>query len=72
MTAAEALDHTPWTRGKYRGKTASEVAEIDPSYLIWAWSAWDEKPCSHLLFKECQRDVEDNRQQMRVAREQDE
>ena len=74
---AEQLDHTVMPRGKFshaRGnpKTPSQIAEIEPQYLVWAWSAWtDRKPCSHLLLKECERDVADNQRQQRVARDQD-
>lgn len=72
MTAAEQLDHTAWTRGKYRGKTASEVAEIDAAYLVWAYQEWQPRPCSHLLYEDCRRDVARDRQSERVARDQDE
>lgn len=77
MTAAEALDHSPMRKGKYgpdRGnsKTPNQVAEIDPSYLVYAYDTWTDKPCSNLLYRECVKDVADNKQQMRVARDQDE
>lgn len=74
---AEDLDHTVMRRGKYSSaqgnpKTANQVAECDPAYLVWAYQAWADKPCSLLLFKECEREVADNRQSLRVARDQDE
>jgi hypothetical protein len=77
MTESEALDHSPMKRGKYsalRGnpKTPNQVAEIDPAYIVWAFDAWDSRPCSHLLYRECVKDIADNKQSLRVARDQDE
>ena len=75
---AEELDHSVMRKGKYshaRGnpKTANEVADIEPSYLVWAYTAWtDGKPCSHLLFQACRQDMADNQRSERVARDQDE
>lgn len=76
MTAAEQLDHSIMTRGKYslgRGnpQTANWVAEHDPGYLVWAYESWTPKPCSDLLYRECKREVEEDRRQSRVARDQD-
>lgn len=76
MTAAENLDHSPMRKGKYgpdRGdqKTPSEVAEVDPSYIVWAYESWSPKPCSDLLYRDCKADVAKDLQTMRVARDQD-
>lgn len=74
---AEELDHSIMPRGKFshaRGnpKTPSQIAEIEPQYLVWAWSAWtDGKPCSHLLYVACQQDVAENQRSERVARDQE-
>lgn len=75
MTADEQLDHSVMRQGKYstaRGnpRTANWVAEHDAAYLVWAWESWSPKPCSHLLYRECKREVEDDKQQGRVARDQ--
>lgn len=72
----DQLDHTPMPRGKYsasRGnpRTPDWVAEHDPGYLVWAWSAWSERPCSDLLYRECKKDVAESKRQERVARDQD-
>jgi len=67
----EDLDHTPWVKGKYKGRTADEVAQIDPSYLVWAYEAWSPKPCSAILYKDCKADVARDRQSYRVAKDQD-
>lgn len=75
---AEELDHSVMRKGKYgpqRGnpKTPNEVADIEPSYLVWAYTAWtDGKPCSHLLYQACRQDMADNQRSERVARDQDE
>lgn len=77
MTAAESLDHSPMAKGKYgpkrgNGNTPNWVAEHDPEYLVWAYENWDPKPCSHLLYLECIKDVGESKRQERVARDQDE
>ncbi len=46
-------DETPFVFGKYRGLTPLEVAESDPSYLIWAYETFTLKPCTHELYKLC-------------------
>jgi hypothetical protein len=53
LTPDEQLDHTPLGKGKYATKTASEVAEIDPAYLEWAYRTWTPKPCSAVLARDC-------------------
>lgn len=58
MTPAEKLDHTPLTRGRYKGKTPSDVADIDPAYLVWMCDSWQQMPCSILLYDECRGDME--------------
>lgn len=51
-------DHIPLTFGKYQGKTPNKVAEIDPSWLVWAYNNVKNRvTCSHLLVKECERAV---------------
>lgn len=72
MTPDEQLDHSTISRGKYRVRdlTPSEIAETDPAYLVWAFEAWDQKPCSLMLYRECQKDVAEQRNQTGVAREQ--
>lgn len=77
MISDDDLDHTPMDKGKY-GKTRSakpltpdQVAEVDPSYLVWAYETWNPRPCSFVLYKECKKDVQAERQHRRVARDQD-
>lgn len=54
MITPEQLDHTPLTKGKHKGKTPSQVALDDPSYVVWMCENWDVMPCSKLLYEECQ------------------
>lgn len=56
MNAAELLDHSPITKGKYKGKTPNQISELDPSYLVWAYKNWSPKPCSKLLADSCRED----------------
>lgn len=37
MSDPSEADHVPWKFGKHWGKTASQIAEIDPGYIVWAW-----------------------------------
>lgn len=70
MTPDEQLDHSTISRGKYRVRdlTPSEIAETDPAYLVWAFEAWDQKPCSLLLYHECQKDVAEERNRTGACR----
>ena len=56
MTPNEKLDHTPLTKGKYKGKTPNAVADIDPAYVVWMYDNWNPKPCSKLLRDACDAD----------------
>lgn len=55
-TFADKIDHTPLTKGKYKGKTPDEISEIDPSYVVWAYENWLPRPCSRLLADACRED----------------
>lgn len=58
-THDERLDHTPLTFGKYKGKTPSQIADINPSYIVWLWENVEgPKHCSKLLYNDCQIDTE--------------
>jgi len=53
---ANDLDHTPLTFGKYRYRTPNQVAEIDPSWIVWAYNnVTNKNVCSKLLANECER-----------------
>ena len=56
-TADDTLDHSPFGKGKYARQTPSDVAEKDPSYVVWAYESWDPKPCSKLLYEDCLREA---------------
>lgn len=70
----EQLDHTPMDRGKYgpqgQNKTPSEVADIDPRYLAWAYEKWTPAPCSQLLYRACADDIADADRQSGVSADQ--
>ena len=59
MTPDEVLDHTKLTFGKYKDrKTPSEVAEIEPSYIVWMYENVNDKPtCSKALYEDCRLDA---------------
>ena len=50
-------DHTPLTFGKYKGKTPEEVADYDPSYVVWMYDNVNPTPCSKALRDDCEQDV---------------
>jgi len=72
MTPDELLDHTPIRNGKHRSKTASQIAEIDPAYVVYMYETWNPKPCSALLYNACLDEVHEERNQRRVSKDQDE
>jgi len=47
------IDDTPLKFGKHAGLTPNEVAEKDPSYIVWMYDEFDEPPCSEDLYEEC-------------------
>jgi hypothetical protein len=53
----EALDHTVMAFGKYKDKkTPEQVAEENPSYLVWAYETVKNRPvCSEVLYRECKK-----------------
>lgn len=59
-TRDEELDHTPLDFGKHNGKTPSEIAEIDPKYVIWMYHEFDNQPCSKVLYNACVEAEEDD------------
>lgn len=63
----EQLDHHPIGFGKYATLTPSEIAEANPSYIVWAYVNCARKAdgffgndhiCSELLYKDCIVDLE--------------
>jgi hypothetical protein len=53
--AEKRLDVTPLSFGQYRGKTPMQVAQIDPSYIVWMKANVLDKPtCSRDLALECE------------------
>lgn len=60
LTSEEiALDHTPLTFGKYRGRTPDDVSEDDPGYICWMYDNVKNKPtCSRTLYEVCLSDAD--------------
>jgi hypothetical protein len=52
----EAMDHTPLAFGKHVGKTPEEIAEIDPSYILWLYTK-TEGNVSRALYAACRDDI---------------
>lgn len=50
-------DELPFPFGKYKGMTANQVAEIDPSYVVWAYDHWGCPPVSKELRDACEQDM---------------
>lgn len=54
------IDKEPVRFGKHIGKTPTQIAEEDPSYLIWAYETFTtQKPCSKDLYEACLLDEAD-------------
>lgn len=47
-------DRTPLTFGKFKGNTPEEIAEIEPSYVVWMYDNVDKKLCSKALYLACE------------------
>jgi len=56
---AADIDDIPLTFGKHEGYSPNEIAESDPSYIVWLYEELDEPPCSEDLYEECLEDRED-------------
>lgn len=53
----ESIDDTPFPFGKYKGLTPNQVAEEDPSYIVWAYeNIKNYTTCTALLYKACLQD----------------
>lgn len=49
-------DKTPMAFGKYKGKTPEEIANVDPSYVVWMYDTIQPKHCSLDLRNVCDMD----------------
>jgi len=54
------IDSEPLRFGKYPGKTPDEIADEDPSYIIWMFESIKNPPCSKFLYECCKWDSEDS------------
>lgn len=48
------LDKTPLTFGKYEGSTPEEIADLDPSYIVWMYENISPKKCTRELYLACE------------------
>lgn len=53
------LDNTPLTFGKYEGLTPTQIADSDPSYIIWMWENLKGSKCSDTLYEDCVTELRD-------------
>ena len=53
----DELDHTPLTFGAHRGRTPADVAESDPSYILWMYDSIYPHQCSLVLRNDCAKDL---------------
>lgn len=49
-------DDTPLRFGKYKGQTPNQIAEHDPSYVVWMHANVLPPPCSRELALACEQD----------------
>ena len=60
--AAETVDHTVLSFGKYKSRTPSQISEEDPDYIVWLSGETNLKDfVSPLLVRECQADLQERR-----------
>ncbi len=48
------LDDTKLTFGKYKGSTPNEIANDNPSYIVWLFDNLDTKFCTKKLRNACE------------------
>jgi len=53
------LDDTPLTFGRLAGNTPNQIANVEPSYIVWLYENLDKRVCTTKLYEECKNIVED-------------
>lgn len=61
MVTLPDIDSRPLTFGKHKGSTPEEIAQDDPSYIVWLYENIDPSPVSEELYEQCVDDVEFDR-----------
>ena len=56
MLSSEEMDHSPLGFGQYKGQTPSQIAEHDPSYIVWLSETMDMQCVSNTLARDCMED----------------
>lgn len=54
----QLLDDTPLTFGKLAGNTPNQIAEVEPSYIVWLHENLDKMVCTNKLYEHCKDIVE--------------
>lgn len=54
------IDKCPVQFGKYKGRTPDEIADTDPSYIVWMWETFASPPCSARLAYLCRQDCDED------------
>lgn len=54
------IDKQPLSFGKHVFKTPEEVADIDPSYVVWLYENVNPKVVSRSLYQACEMDIAEN------------
>ena len=52
-------DKAPLYFGKYQGKTPNEIADIDPSYIVWLFDQRGPNSCTKDLADLCRESLEE-------------
>lgn len=53
----EMKDVIPLGFGKYKGQTPEEIADEDPSYIVWLYDTINPKVCSESIALYCEWEV---------------
>jgi hypothetical protein len=53
------IDALPLTFGKFKGKTPTEISEIAPEYIVWAYETVKPPPCSEELYVAARTDLDE-------------
>jgi hypothetical protein len=51
------IDDIPLDFGKYKGLSPMQIADVDPSYIVWLYDTVKPKSCSKDLRNACEWDI---------------
>jgi len=55
-----ADDNLPLSFGKHKGMTPIQIAEIEPSYVVWLYESTDHGIVTKTLYEACQQDARED------------